>query len=165
MSSVDHLMADVQLLMNSQQEHEKRFLLTRIEMAAQALKGQEREADKGPWCMSPDGLLISSDNFDHDVQLKVSGDFYGAEDRAAYSRRLVSQLNGAQPLRQGLPEEPPAGLLYSMALRYRHDFGLNRSGEDGPLVCGVSEDERRAILTTMRQLYEEVAGHGFFTYT
>ena len=165
MSSVDKLMADVRALLESTEEHERRFLLGRIEIAANALKGQEREADLGPWSMSPDGRLISSDKFEHDVQLKVTGDFYGDADRAAYSRRLIEQLNQAKTLRMGLPIEPPTHLLYSMAMRYRHDFGLARKEEDGPLACGVTEAEREAILRTMRQLYEEVAGHGFFTYT
>ena len=63
-----------------------------------------------------------------------------------------------------LPKEPPAGLLISMALRYRHDFGLDRYPEDSPIVAGCTPAEREAILRTMRQLYEEVSGHGFFKY-
>jgi hypothetical protein len=63
-----------------------------------------------------------------------------------------------------LPKDPPAGLLISMAMRYRHDFGLRKSQSSGPLTCGVTDDERQAILATMRQLYEEVSGHGFYQW-
>ncbi len=51
-----------------------------------------------------------------------------------------------------LPKEPPIGLLNSMAMRYRHDFGL------------LSVSEQAAVLGTMRQLYEEVSGYGFFNW-
>jgi hypothetical protein len=67
-------------------------------------------------------------------------------------------------MKPNLPKEPPRGLLNSMALRYRHDFGIDRDPEGGPLQCGTTPEERDAILRTMRQLYEEVAGNGFYQY-
>lgn len=48
------------------------------------------------------------------------------------------------------PQEPDPALLQSMAMRYRHDFGLLDSGHQA------------AILVTMRQLWEEVVGQGFY---
>lgn len=51
-----------------------------------------------------------------------------------------------------LPAEPPPGLLNSMALRYRHDFGL------------LSTEVQDSILRDMRRLYEEVSGHGFYRW-
>jgi hypothetical protein len=60
-----------------------------------------------------------------------------------------------------LPKEPPPGLLESMALRYRHDFGLRAEDNDWPVLAGVTEKEREAILRLMRQLYDEVAGYDF----
>ena len=146
-------------------DHQRPNLLQRIEIACAALRGQEREPDKGPWSVSEDGRSISSDNFVHDVQLKVSGDFYDDEDRRAYARRLATQLNEHKPLSTGLPKEPPAGLLHSMALRTRHDFGLTKIETDGPLTSGVTREERIALLDNMRRFYEEVAGHGFFKYS
>lgn len=73
--------------------------------------------------------------------------------------RLIDELppEAAQGLRHALsglallPKEPPAGLLVSMALRLNHGFGL----------CG--EDSRNAQLTSMRQVYEEVTGQGFWS--
>lgn len=61
-----------------------------------------------------------------------------------------------------VPKEPPAGLLYSMALRYRHDFGIDKDPEGGPLQCGVTPAERESLLRTMQQLYEEATGQGFY---
>lgn len=46
--------------------------------------------------------------------------------------------------------EPDPELIYSMALRYRHDFGL------------LDPREQDSICTTMRQLWEEVVGKGFY---
>jgi hypothetical protein len=43
------------------------------------------------------------------------------------------------------------GLLVSMAMRYRHDFGL------------LSDNQKRSVLSQMRQIYEEVAGIGFYS--
>lgn len=46
--------------------------------------------------------------------------------------------------------EPDPMLINSMAMRYRHDFGL------------LDEREQNSIRTTMRQLWEEVVGLGFY---
>ena len=45
---------------------------------------------------------------------------------------------------------PDPRLIESMAYRYRHDFGL------------LDQKEQDAIKTTMRQLWEEVVGIGFY---
>ena len=47
---------------------------------------------------------------------------------------------------------PPEGLLRSMAMRLRHDFGL------------LPEDQQKVILGDMRKLHEEVVGKGFYKY-
>jgi hypothetical protein len=47
-------------------------------------------------------------------------------------------------------EIPDTNLIDSMAMRYRHDFGL------------LNKDEQNAIRTTMKQLWEEVVGLGFY---
>lgn len=46
--------------------------------------------------------------------------------------------------------QPDPALLRSMAMRYRHDFGL------------LDSLTQKAILTQMRQLWEEVVGLGFY---
>ena len=56
-----------------------------------------------------------------------------------------------------VPKDPPEALLVSMAYRYRHDFGLESDG-----FTGVTPGERTMILLTMRQLYEEATGQGFY---
>lgn len=62
-----------------------------------------------------------------------------------------------------LPKEPPPGLLWSMAMRLRHDFGLDADGSN-PMTSGCTEREREVILSDMRKLYDEVAGNGFFDW-
>lgn len=40
-----------------------------------------------------DGVLITSDNFTHDVKLHLDGDFSGDEQRKRYADHLASKLN------------------------------------------------------------------------
>ena len=162
-TQVQELLRDVDALVVASDEHTKRFLRQRIEIAAAALLGQERPADTGPWEVSSDGKNISSDCFDHDVILRVTGDFYGDEDRYGYSRRLAEVLNGAKELPTGLPKQPPAGLLWSMAMRLHHDFGID-ADDSSPMSSGFTPREREVILNDMRKLYEEISGHGFFKW-
>lgn len=64
-----------------------------------------------------------------------------------------------------LPEEPLPGLLMSMAIRYDHGLGC-RGYYDHPMFTtnGITHQQRlESALRTMRQLYEEVAGFGFYT--
>ena len=65
-----------------------------------------------------------------------------------------------------MPKEPPPGLLMSMAIRFDHGLGVpgyydqewfHRPGQ--PSHAARVE----ATLTMMRQLYEEVSGHGFYS--
>lgn len=54
-------------------------------------------------------------------------------------------------IKGGSPKtEPDPTLLRSMAMRYRHDFGL------------LDPKHQAAILVQMRQLWEEVVGLGFY---
>lgn len=49
--------------------------------------------DKGMWVVSDNGVSISSDDFTHDVILRVTGDFFSDEQRKAYSENLAAKLN------------------------------------------------------------------------
>lgn len=51
-----------------------------------------------------------------------------------------------------VPVCPSLGLLHSMAMRYRHDFGL------------LSDKQKDIIIVMMRQIHEEVVGKGFYKY-
>jgi hypothetical protein len=46
--------------------------------------------------------------------------------------------------------QPDPQLIDSMAMRYRHDFGF------------LDEKHKESIRTTMKQLWEEVVGLGFY---
>lgn len=61
-----------------------------------------------------------------------------------------------------LPKEPPEGLIWSMALRYDHALGCD--GYYDQWGEGQHEARKRGTMATMRQLYEEVSGHGFFNW-
>lgn len=63
-----------------------------------------------------------------------------------------------------LPKAPPPGLIDSMCLRYAHDFYLD-ADDTSPIASGWTEEEREGLRRTMRQLYEEVSGHGFFDWS
>lgn len=49
--------------------------------------------DAGPWTVSETGCSIQSDDFTHDVILRVTGDFYDDVQRKAYSDNLAAKLN------------------------------------------------------------------------
>ena len=49
--------------------------------------------DTGPWIVCWNGKEIVSNDFTHDVILRVSGDFYSDEQRKAYSDYLAAKLN------------------------------------------------------------------------
>lgn len=59
---------------------------------------------------------------------------------------------------------PSEGLLMSMALRYDHGLGCP-GYYDHPLMGKPGDHARRlaSTITTMRQLYEEVVGTGFYS--
>ncbi len=154
---IAEIIADVKSAIQAEDAHVRLRLVEGVEMACHSLLGQERVVDGGPWTASADGRTIQSDNFHHDVTLQVKGDFYSDADRLAYSVSLANALNGRTFT---LPKEPPISLLHSMALRYRHDFGLD-ADDSSPMACGMTPEMRLSILALMRQLYEEVAAHTF----
>lgn len=59
--------------------------------------------DKGPWVVSKDCRSIQSDDFRHDVQLVVTGDFFNEDVRKKYVDHLADILNKAIT-----PKEPSA---------------------------------------------------------
>lgn len=65
--------------------------------------------------------------------------------------------------RSELPEEPPYDLLFSMALRYDHGLGCDGYYD---MLYGDGEHNKRleSTISIMRQLYEEVSGHGFYRW-
>ena len=69
-------------------------------------------------------------------------------------------------MKPNLPKKPPEKLLRSMAIRYDH--GLAIPGYyDQEISQGlfVSHNAKlKATLKIMEQLYEEVAGYGFYRY-
>jgi hypothetical protein len=65
--------------------------------------------DRGPWHASPDRPHVFSDDFTHDVVLRVTGDFADFEDRLAYCEWLASVLNAATAAVESLaPDSTPA---------------------------------------------------------
>ena len=62
-----------------------------------------------------------------------------------------------------LPKEPPPGLLMSMAIRYDHGLGCPGYYDQMKFDGQTHAQRLEATLRTMRQLYEEVSGYGFYT--
>ncbi len=74
-----------------------------------------------------------------------------------------------------VPVKPPRSLLVSMAMREDHAFGMGfgMSDEDiqkikdeEPIMANqyYTSRERECMLSTMKQLHEEVVGKGFYNY-
>lgn len=66
-----------------------------------------------------------------------------------------------------LPKEPPPGLLMSMAIRYDHALAVP-GYYDQPFFkemgeCPTHKERLEGALQVMSQLYEEVAGYGFYS--
>ncbi len=85
-------------------------------------------------------------------------DFLSSCSRAGLSEVAIREAMMAMLL----PKEPSAGLLMSMAIRFDHSLGMGLANP------GFEKDEafcarRDALLVRMRQLYEEVSGHGFYS--
>jgi hypothetical protein len=109
----------------------------------------------------PDATLIQRLNDEADLCRNE-----GAADIAS----LLDEARAAIEEAVKLPKDPPPGLLMSMALRYDHALGcpgyydeVNRLGGSLGFSTGASHSQRlESTLRQMRQLYEEVSGHGFY---
>ena len=62
-----------------------------------------------------------------------------------------------------VPVEPPRGLLVSMALRSKHDFLMAPQQLYSFTIGGTKPEHRENVLSSMRQLHEEVVGTGFWS--
>lgn len=67
-------------------------------------------------------------------------------------------------LEYALTKEPSEGLLVSMAIRYDHGLGVPGYYDQAMFsASGISHAQRMAsTISTMRQLYEEAMGQGFY---
>ncbi len=79
-------------------------LTTRVKMLEEQL-GRPLVIERGPWSASPDGAVLYSDDFTHDVMLTVNGDFGSYEDRKAYADEIARRLNNFQAQQQGAKNE------------------------------------------------------------
>ena len=62
----------------------------------------------------------------------------------------------------GMPKEPTMGLLISMAIRYDHGLAIPSYYDNLPI--GQTHKQRfDSTISMMRQIYEEVSGHGFYS--
>ena len=90
--------------------------------------------------------------------------FCWVDEIGAYRRKLpapfadnLDKLPNFTPLyKYPFPTNPPKGLLISMAVRYDHSFLMPST------FLNKTIDSKNAVLTQMKQLYEEVSGNGFW---
>ena len=45
-------------------------------------------------------------------------------------------------------------IIIDMCVTYRHDFGLTRDPSDPPWVAGMTPEERKGLIATMTQIFE-----------
>ena len=86
-------------------------------------------------------------------------------DLSALFERIESLLEGQSIAAPALPKEPSPGLLMSMSIRYDHALGCPGYYDNALFSSSKTghADHLRTTLTVMRQLYEEVSGHGFYS--
>jgi len=58
--------------------------------------------------------------------------------------------------------KPSDALIESMCLRYDHSFGMPSGQQFMGIGVGLTDQQKDSIRSTMRQLWEEVAGVGFY---
>lgn len=74
-----------------------------------------------------------------------------------------------------IPVKASKALLHSMAVRYDHSLGISEGMTDDEIIamrksspimaCMYrTSQEREGLMTTMKQLHEEVVGRGFYNY-
>jgi|GEM_PF-4087016 len=84
------------------------------------------------------------------ISARITKDeYYTFLEKASASKQSLGSWFVEQ-LRHKLNPEPDPNLIDSMAMRYRHDFGL------------LSKEQQDTIRTTMKQIWEEVVGLGFY---
>lgn len=44
-------------------------------------------------------------------------------------------------------------IIMDMCITYRHDFGLTRDPSDPPWVAGMTSEERKGLIATMTQIF------------
>lgn len=109
--------------------------------------------DKGPWRVkqSEDGaVLLLSEDFTHDVCLKIGGDFESAEERKAYGEYLAEVLSLGCALADATQHADVAPLIAQV-------LSMPPSEEKSLLVKAVSELARmRASLAETEDALEKL---------
>ena len=83
--------------------------------------------DKGPWEVGRFGRFIYSDDFTHDVRLRVDGDFYNTEQQKAYSENLAAKLNA--PAGVAIRELALRQVMEVMRTRITERHGYDKHGD------------------------------------
>ena len=98
---IDELMADiVQIICGASgctpsdfMSNHNQAVIQRIRLSCEALIGIALEPDVGPWVADLENGTIQSNDFTHDVYLKVDGDFWDTHAKNAYITALTTKLN------------------------------------------------------------------------
>ena len=106
--------------------------------------------DAGPWMVFENGAGVISDDFTHDVILKISGDFADNSDRAAYAEALAAKLNSnneARSVSHKLTDEQREAILTRV---YRAPFLTA-----GQVIDAVEEACTSPMLARIAELEAE----------
>lgn len=90
---------------------------------------------------------IESEDFHHDVSLRVFGDFESVQQKEAYAKGLASKLNNSK----SLPEEPSEELLNELGTSFRPDFMEDFNSKTG---SGITHHQRTSISNAMAKFYK-----------
>ena len=58
--------------------------------------------------------------------------------------------------------KPPAEIIHSMCMTYRHDYGLRKVEGDPSWTSGMTEQDAKMLYKTMEQIYNNDIANLFY---
>lgn len=124
-----------------------------------------RVPDRGPWKLAENGEFLYSDDFEHDVHLRINGDFGGPERQLKYAAYLARILDRGCALEFALAELPDdTELLKEMLGEEMSPQGamLRRAAEEIAMLRGALAEADKAleVLNASKYLRKRLASVG-----
>jgi len=110
--------------------------------------------DAGPWAVFENGAGVISDDFKHDVILKISGDFADNSDRAAYAEALAAKLNSSNEAQS---------MSHKLTDATVHIVTSETDYEGGEPVCAFADKSEAESFAAACDEYQKLLprGHDF----
>jgi hypothetical protein len=110
-----------------------------------------QEAAGECWTASDDGRQLYGDDFEHDVMLKIDGDFESDDERKAYARALATQLNANHTTAVEDGAIPISLLQAAMEYGVVFNHGDGRSTKD-PAILAMRRDASKKLRAAVAAL-------------